>query len=202
MAGDNTRCRCPGPCATGICFALVALLPLCAGCGKGKQDLPIGDDSVSVPYQEFEKATLYSYEGTHRKWRLQSLYMRKPLTDTGLILAVPVVLHLYDTTGGSRTKILADSGTTTAEMESFEIWGDVYVKTRDDLVIRSERLELDYETRQWHSDTFVEIRSPKGDVMRGKGFDAREDFSHSSFRSNVTGRFPEFRERFGEDELF
>ncbi|MBD3240354.1 MAG: LPS export ABC transporter periplasmic protein LptC [Chitinivibrionales bacterium] len=128
--------------------------------------------------------------------------MRKPLTDTGAILAVPVVLHLYDTTGDTKTKILADSGTTTAEMESFEIWGDVYVKTRDDLVIRSERLELDYETHQWHSDTFVEIRTAKGDVMRGKGFDAREDFSHSSFRSRVSGRFPQFRERLGEDELF
>ncbi|MBD3242582.1 MAG: hypothetical protein GF331_18475, partial [Chitinivibrionales bacterium] len=58
----------------GVCLALIALLPVCVGCGKSKQDLPVGEDSVVVPYQEFDKATLYSYEGKHRKWRLQSLY--------------------------------------------------------------------------------------------------------------------------------
>ena len=180
----------------------VLLVLLIAGCRKRKQDLPVGTDSVTVPFQEFERATLFSYQGSLKKWRLQSLYMRKPLSDTGTILAVPVVLSLYDSCGNTTTRILSDSGTTRAKMESFDIWGDAYVRTRDGLVVRSERLRLDNETHKWYSDTFVEIRTAKGDVMRGKGFDATESFSQSSFHSRVKGTFPKFRERVEADEDF
>jgi LPS export ABC transporter protein LptC len=178
-----------GPLAVEIALSTVG------GCGGRKPELPVNADTVSVPYQEFERATLFSYQGSQKKWRLQSLQMRKPLSDTGTIIAVPVVLSLYDSVGTTTTRILSDSGTTTARMESFDIWGDVYVRTRDGLVVRSERLRLDNETHEWHSDTFVEIRTAKGDVMHGKGFDASESFSRSSFREKVTGRIPKFRER-------
>ncbi len=171
------------------------------GCG-GTQELPVSEDSLRTPYQEFDHATLFSYEGSLRKWRLQSAYMRKPLSDTGTVLAVPVVLSLFDSAGTTTTKILSDSGTTTAAMESFTIWGDAYVRNKDGLVVRTEKLRLDANTRMWYSDTFVEIRTARGDVLRGKGFEAREDFSHSVFKHNVSGEFPQFRERIESDDTF
>jgi LPS export ABC transporter protein LptC len=170
-------------------------------CG-GTQELPVSSDSLRTPYQEFDHATLFSYDGSVKKWRLQSAYMRKPLGDTGTILAVPVVLSLFDSTGKTTTKILSDSGTTTAAMGSFTIWGDAYVRTRENLVVRTEKLRLDNKTRMWYSDTFVEIRTAKGDVLRGKGFEAREDFSHSVFKQSVSGEFPQFMERMEDDESF
>jgi LPS export ABC transporter protein LptC len=179
-----------------LCLGLGA-----AGCGGG-QELPVSEDALRSPYQEFDQATLLSFEGSIKKWRLQSAYMRKPLSDTGAVLAVPVVLSLFDSGGTVTTKVLSDSGTTTAKMESFTIWGDAYVRTRDGLVVRTERLRLDANTRMWYSDTFVEIRTAKGDVMRGKGFEAREDFSHSIFRKNVSGEFPQFRDRVESDDSF
>lgn len=186
-----------------IVFALAAIALLCAlSCQRKDRDLPVGAGASHTAYQEFGKATLLSYAGQHRKWRLDADFMRKPLGDTGTILAVPVELSLFDTTGRSTTRILSDSGITTPKMESFTIWGSVYVRTKDDLVVRTERISLDYQTRMWHSDTFVEIRTAKGDVLRGKGFDAREDFSHSSFKRSVSGSFPEFRRRLESDDSF
>jgi LPS export ABC transporter protein LptC len=187
--------------STVILILALAGAGLFHGCQE-KNELPVSGEAVGAPFQEFDRATLYSYAGSTKKWRLQSYYMRKPLADTGTILAVPVVLSLFDSTGATTTRILSDSGTTTPQMEGFAIWGDVYVRTKDGLVVRTERLTLDNQTHMWHSDTFVEIRTAKGDVLRGKGFDAREDFSYSSFRQSVSGHFPEFRERAESDETF
>jgi LPS export ABC transporter protein LptC len=172
------------------------------GCRSREHELPVSADRIAAPYQEFAQGTLHSFQGSHCKWRLESLYMRKPLGDTGTVLAVPVVLALYDTTGRTTTKILSDSGLTTPAMESFLIWGDVYVRTRENLVVRTERIALDSKTHMWHSDTFVEIHTAKGDVLRGKGFDASESFSKSTFRKSVSGQFPQFRERMENDETF
>jgi hypothetical protein len=54
------------------------------------------------------------------------------------------------------------------------------------------------------SDTFVQIETKKGDILRGKGLDATEDFKKFSFKSNVTGSFPHFEQRVetNEDRLF
>jgi len=172
------------------------------GCRGRERELPVSDERIVAPYQEFENGTLNSYNGSLRKWRLESLYMRKPLGDTGTVLAVPVVLALFDSTGTTTSKILSDSGLTTPAMESFLIWGDVYVRTRENLVVRTERIALDAKTHMWHSDTFVEIHTAKGDVLRGKGFDASESFSTSTFRRSVSGQFPQFRERMEQDDEF
>lgn len=185
------------------CLALVCVLSMgVSHCSRDDKELPVTADSISTPFQEFDKATLLSYQGSHVKWRLKSMYMRKALSDTGTILASPVVLSLYDSTGATRTRILADSGLTTAQMESFEIWGDAYVKTHDGLVVRSERLELDNESRQWFSDSIVVITTAKGDRMQGKGFTASESFSRSSFRERVRAKFPNFKERVEQDDDF
>jgi LPS export ABC transporter protein LptC len=184
--------------------ALIALaaacLPVALGCTPDKAQLPVVADSVAVPYQEFVNATLFSYQGSVKKWKLNSAYMRKPLVDTGVVLVVPVVLSLFDSLDHASTRVLSDSGTTTPKMQSFTIWGDVYVRTREGLTVRTERLSLNNDTRMWHSDTFVQLQTVKGDYLRGKGFDATEDFSRSTFKQNVTGRFPQFRERMGKDD--
>ena len=181
-----------------VWLAALALAPL--ACAPEKTELPVVLETVGSPYQEFANATLLSYQGGVRKWKLQSEYMRKPLGDTGLIVVVPVVLSLYDSAGHPSSKVLSDSGTTTPAMRSFTIWGDVYVRTKEGLVVRTERLALNNDTHTWHSDTLVELRSAKGDVLRGKGFDASEDFSRSSFQHSVSGWFPQFRERVEKDE--
>ena len=65
-------------------------------------------------------------------------------------------------------------------------------------MIRTERLWWNKGRRKVESDTFVQIET-KGDVLRGKGLDAVEDFD-ISFKSDVSGKFPDFKERMESNE--
>lgn len=180
-----------------VVFAL-AVLGLCfssGGCAKKRKNIPHSSDTVSVPYQEFGKSQMYFYDGPYKIWRLESDWMRKEMSDTAHMLGVPVVITLYDSLGETGTRILADSGHTTSEMQSFDIWGNVYVKTADNLKIKTQALWWNKQTHKVGSDDFVEITTAEGDVLRGKGLDANESFSKWSLRKSVSGQFPNFRER-------
>ena len=165
-----------------------------------KETIPVVSEGISVPFQEFGKSTLYFYLKDYVQWKLESEKMRKPLADTGSILVVPVKLTLYDSLGEVRSRVLSDSGTINNSMTSFTVWGDVYIRTKDTLVIRTQKLWWYKEKRKVESDTYVQIETKKGDVLRGKGLDATEDFSHFSFKSNVSGKFPNFKERLESKE--
>jgi LPS export ABC transporter protein LptC len=169
-------------------------------CTEKKAALPVSSDTIASPYQVFTKSTLFSYEGKHKRWRLDSYFMKKPLADTGSMLVVPVTLWLYDTLGNIRTKVLADSGTTTGTLQNFTVWGNVYIRNQDSLIVRTQKLWLLKGTHKVMSDTFVQIETAKGDILRGKGLDAVEDFSRFSFKSQVTGQFPNFKDRMGKNE--
>jgi LPS export ABC transporter protein LptC len=190
--------RLAGPLAGVGVMVLAAVL---AGCGE-KEKMPQLREDVNEPYQEFGDPTMYLYSGMHKLWRLESDYMRKTLVDTAKMLVVPVRLTLYDTVNTSRTRVLADSGYTTAARDSFYIWGNVYVHRGDGLQIRSESLWWDQDRHRIGSNDHVEIVTPHGDVMRGKGLDATETFSTWRLLSSVEGTFPNFRERAGSDDDF
>ena len=128
----------------------------------------------------------------------------KPLADTGTMLVTPVRLTLYDSLGKPRTIVLADSGTTTPELQSFTVWGNVYIRNQDSLIVRTQKLWWVKGTRKVESDTFVQVETIKGDILRGKGLDAVEDFSHFTFKSQVSGQFPDFKRRVeaNEDKIY
>ena len=178
-------------------FAIAAIgLSLCAlDCSQKKEALPVSSDSIQAPYQEFGKTTLFFYEGKFKRWKLDADYLKKPLSDTGSMLVIPVRLILFDSLGNLRTRVLADSGTTTSTLESFIVWGNVYIRNQDSLIVRTQKLWWIKGTRKVESNTYVQIETPKGDVLRGKGLDATEDFSHFTFKAEVTGKFPNFKQR-------
>lgn len=185
-----------------LCTAL--LLSGVAGCAKKKDDIPLSENSIADPVQEFSETSLHFYNKGMLQWKLDADYMCKPLNDTGTIMVTPVALTLYDSLGGIRSKVLADSGKIANTMNSYNIWGDVYIRTRDSMVVRTERLKWFKEKRKVESDTFVQIQTKKGDILRGKGLDATEDFSNFKFLRDVTGTFPEFNKRVesNDDKLF
>ena len=171
-----------------------------SGCAPKKESLPFSEESIATNFQDFEHATLYFYNNDYVQWRLESEKMRKPISDTGSILVIPVRLTLFDSLGTLRTIVLSDSGTTGKDMESFIVWGDVYIRTRDSLVIRTQKLWWHKNKRKVESNTFVQIETKRGDILRGKGLDATEDFSRFSFKSNVSGKFPDFKRRVETNE--
>lgn len=169
-------------------------------CKKKEEPLPVAQDSVALPVQKFSGSTLHFYNKGYIQWKLKSEHMTKSLSDTGSIEVVPVTLTLFDSLGDERSRVLADSGTIESSMQHYRVWGNVYVRTRDSMVVRTESLRWFKERKEVESDTFVQIETKKGDVLRGKGLDATEDFSRFSFKSDVTGEFPNFRERVEKDE--
>ncbi|MCW8965201.1 MAG: LPS export ABC transporter periplasmic protein LptC [Candidatus Pacearchaeota archaeon] len=169
-------------------------------CKKREEPLPVAQDSVAVPVQKFSGSTLHFYNKGYIQWKLKSEQMTKSLSDTGYIEVFPVTLTLFDSLGSERSRVLADSGIIEGSMQSYRVWGNVYIRTRDSMVVRTESLRWFRERKEVESDTFVQIETKKGDVLRGKGLDAVEDFSRFSFKSDVTGEFPNFRERVEQDE--
>jgi LPS export ABC transporter protein LptC len=166
-----------------------------SGCSRKNKILPHSSDTVLVPYQEIENTSMYCYDGPYKVWRLDADYMRKELSDTAQMLAVPVTITTFDSLGAIASTILADSGRTRREMDRFFIWGNVYVRTADNMIIRSQSLWWDKDTHKVGSDDFVQIKTAEGDILRGKGLDANEGFSRWSLRQSVSGSFPNFKER-------
>ncbi len=169
-------------------------------CSNKKEALPQISDTLVEPCQEVGESTLYCYRGEHLVWRLNSDYSRKTLHEDSAMLVVPVRLMVYDTLGKKSTRILSDSGTTTKTLEKFFIWGNVYVKNWDGLIIESQSLWWNKKSALIGSDEFVKITTPNGDVLRGKGLDASESFSWWTLRKSVSGEFPNFKNRMESDE--
>ena len=189
---------------TGLPVFLSILVSAGLYCAQKKEPIPVSSDSVMSPYQEFGASTLFFYEGKLKRWKLESDYMRKPLADTGTMLVTPVKLTLYDSLGSAQTRVLADSGFTTPSLQSFTVWGNVYIRNQDSLIVRTQKLWWVKEKRKVESDTYVQIETPKGDVMRGKGLDAAEDFSRFTFKAKVSGQFPDFKRRMeaNDDKIY
>lgn len=171
-----------------------------AGCAPKKEKIPVADEGINVPVQQFSNATLYFYNKQYVQWTLDAKLMRKPLTDTGSILVVPVRLNLFDSLGVVKTKVLADSGLISNKMDSYVVWGDVFIRARDSMIVRTQKLKWFKNQRKVQSDTYVQIETINGDILRGKGLDAAEDFSHFKFTNDVTGKFPDFKKRLENEE--
>ena len=180
-------------------FVLCALFAF-SGCARKKETLPLSSDTVMSPYQDFDSTTLFFYEGGIKRWKLEADHMRKPLLDTGCMIVTPVILTLYDSLGNSATRVLADSGSTTPALKSFTVWGNVFIRNQDSLIVKTEKLWWVKERRKVESNTFVQIETVKGDILRGKGLDAVEDFSRFTFKSQVSGTFPDFKRRVEEND--
>jgi len=173
------------------------------GCAPKKDPIPVGERVITEPHQEFGEAALFFYENGFKRWRLDAEYMSRPLTDTGNVLVIPVRIIVYDSLGRQSARIVSDSGSSDSRMESFDLWGSVLIKNEDGMTVKSERLKWFKNQRKVTSETYVQIETKKGDVLRGKGLDAKDDFSRFSFKADVRGRFPDFRRRMEqEDEDF
>jgi len=181
-------------------ISLIVCVSFFMGCAQKKDSIPVGKEGIDTPVQQFNDASMYFYNNQKIQWKLDAKLMRKPLNDTGSILVVPVRLVLFDSVGAIRTRVLADSGLVANDMESYLVWSSVLIRTRDSMVVRTEKLKWLRKTRKVESDTYVQIETKKGDVLRGKGLDANEDFSHFSFKEDVTGAFPDFKRRIENKE--
>ena len=182
-------------------FALIcAVSCVSVGCAPKKDQLPVGEKVIAAPHQELTNASLYFYQGNIKRWWLDTDYMSRPLSDSGDIAVAPVRITVYDSIGKPSTYILSDSGSSDSRMAVFDLWGGVNIKNEEGMVVTGERLRWHKNERRITSDTFVQVETKKGDILRGKGLEARDDFSRFSFKAEVQGVFPDFKRRMEEGD--
>ncbi len=186
----------------GIILAAVLATTLIIGCSKPKETVPVSDAIITQPYQELDSTAMYYYNGSKVQWRLESKHMKKILADTGHIIASPVRLTVFDSLGKEATKVLSDSGTTDGPMKGFCVWGNVYVKAQNGIRVTSNRLVWDLNKHLVTSNDYVQLKTKNGDILQGKGMEAAEDFSWWKFLHDVSGRFPNFKDRVEKGEEF
>jgi len=188
---------------TSICrivFLIAAVL--IANCARKKETIPVSAVSVKTPYQELDSTVMYSFNGSKKNWILESDHIVKMLADTGHIIGSPVKITVFDSLGKQTSKVLSDSGLADASMAEFTVWGNVFVKAENGVRVKAQKLSWNQKTHRVTSDTHVQLTTAKGDVLRGKGLDAAEDFSSWQFLHDVSGRFPNFRERINKGGEF
>jgi LPS export ABC transporter protein LptC len=183
--------------------AAAVFLIAAAGCSKKiEKTAPVSDVVVKSPYNELDTTTMISYNGSRKVWILESVHVVRPLADTGHIHGDPVAITVFDSLGKQSSKVLSDSGIADASMKEFTVWGNVYVLAENGTKVNAQKLAWNQKTHRVTSDTYVQLTTKKGDVLRGKGLDAAEDFSSWEFKSEVSGKFPNFKERIEKDEAF
>lgn len=174
----------------------MCLAALCGlACGPQKENVPIADTAVEQPFQEIDTTVMCFYNGGTLSWKLESNHLRRFFADTGHVFAHPVKLTVYDSAGKEMSKVLSDSGSTDGPMKQFCVWGNVFVKAQNGVRVKAQKLFWSLTTHKVTSGDYVQIKTVKGDVLRGKGLDAAEDFSWWQFAHDVSGRFPNFKER-------
>ena len=180
--------------------ALIVLFAL--DCSRKKETAPVSNVTVGTPYQELDTTTIISYNGSRKVFVLESGHIVKSLTDTGHIRGDPVTITVFDSLGKQTSKVISDSGITDASLKEFTVWGNVFVQAQNGTRVNAERLFWNQKTHRVTSDTYVQLTTKKGDVLRGKGLDATEDFSSWEFKHDVSGRFPNFKERVEQGDEF
>jgi LPS export ABC transporter protein LptC len=184
-------------------FFLFALIVFCTiGCSGKKETAPVSNISVGTPYRQLDTTVMISYNGSRKVWILESVHIVQSLGDTGHIRGDPIAMTVFDSLGRKTSKVLSDSGSADASLKSFTVWGNVFVRAENGMRVKSQKLIWNQKTHRVTSDTYVQLTTKKGDVLRGKGLDAAEDFSSWEFKQDVSGRFPNFKQRVEKGEEF
>jgi LPS export ABC transporter protein LptC len=185
-----------------LLFTFSIIVFFIGGCSHKKDTVPISNIIVGTPYQEIDSTVMCNYNGPRKVFTLESNHIIKSLTDTGHILAWPVRISVFDSLGKLTSKIISDSGSSDAAMKVLIAWSNVFVKAQNGVRVKAQRLVWDQRTHRVTSETYVQITTQKGDVLRGKGLDAAEDFTSWEFKHDVSGRFPNFKERVDKGDDF
>lgn len=180
-------------------YILFAFAIFLSGCSKKDKELQKSEIMGTNGQQKVSKSTMTAYSGNRMVWKLTTESMYRERAGSEIVVA-PVYLVMYDDSGNVTTTVESDSGRTPYDMSRFFIWGSVDIETDDKKTINSRSLSWSSSSRELHSDDYVQIAIPSGEKMRGKGFDAAEDFSWWKFYKDIDGTFPGFTELIGIDD--
>jgi LPS export ABC transporter protein LptC len=172
-----------------LCAACFGLLLI--SCDREGRQLRKSQSRAAAGRQIISRTMMRAYDGELLLWKLEADRMLRENSQAP-VLVVPVYMELFDEDRALATTVTADSGYTDESLGEFKLWGEVRIETADGKTIQSQSLYWNNSDRILTSPDYVEIETASGEIMRGKGFEAAEDFSWWSFHSNVAGQFSDF----------
>ncbi len=179
---------------------LVIGLFMFAACGKKKQEEFPKIQKKEFPAIEMRDSVVIDmYEGSRISWVLKTDYMKKAMNNN-ILLAKPINMVLFDSSGGEAAWITADSGAADEDMSFVNIWGHVYAKARDGASVKTDSLVWEKKTSQITTDGKVKVVSEEGDTLTGIGFISDDKLENWKILANVRTVIPKLEERIDKQD--
>jgi LPS export ABC transporter protein LptC len=166
--------------------ACAALLLAC-GCKRNQPRIShMNIDPDSLPAQEFFDSTRMTLTEKNKKlWSLSTTHLIKYRRDSRIFID-PVEVIYYTRDGTSR--LTADSGTISNQMDTLTAHGNVDIITSDNRRVTTTAIAWDKHSGKVTSDRFVKMVTPDRDVYSGTGFIANTDLTEWKILHNVRAR--------------
>lgn len=172
-----------------IIFFLIILLFCSCSKNKNVSTIQSSDSSGDSVSQILENSSITAYREGNRLWELQAKKIVNT-TEDNRIHANPVRLTIFGDSSKVSAILTADSGISNAKTDSLFVWGNVRINATSGEKLSSPTLEWNKNKKLLLSNDMVEISTADGEVIRGRGFRAAEDFEWWDFDNEVSGRFP------------
>ena len=166
---------------------------------KDKNKLKKIDNVINGTGQHLTGVTLTAYDDTVKVWVLKTDNLSQD-DKIKRINVHPVNLTMYNDSGVVTTTVVSDSGFTTEKMDFFHIWGHVTITDKDTNKMFSNSLSWNKKERLLTSPDIVTIKTHKGEILQGRGFEASEDFSWWEFKQDVSGKFNNIEDEFSSED--
>jgi LPS export ABC transporter protein LptC len=166
-----------------------AILFICS-CAKDKNASTIiasnsSGDSVS---QILEYSAITAYRENNKLWELKAIKMTQATADKKLS-AAPVKITIFDDSSRVSAVLTADNGVANEKVDSLFVWGNVKIDAVSGEKLSSPSLQWDKKEKLLLSNDLVEISTADGEIIRGRGFRAAENFEWWEFAGEVSGTF-------------
>ena len=113
--------------------------------------------------------------------------------------ASPIKLTIFGDSAKINAVLTADSGISNAKTDSLFVWGNVKIDAHSGEKLSSQTLEWNKNQKLLLSEDVVEISTADGEVIRGRGFRAAENFEWWDFATEVSGNFPSVEAEFQKE---
>lgn len=179
---------------------IIAILLIFCSCSKNKNASTIqsSDSSGDSVSQILESSSITAYRENSKLWKLESEKLFQTTADSR-ILASPVKLTIFGDSSKVSAVVTSDSGISNAKTDSIFVWGNVKINATSGEKLSSQTLEWDKKQKLLLSNDVVEISTADGEIIRGRGFRAAEDFEWWDFDNDVSGNFPSVQAEFEKD---
>jgi LPS export ABC transporter protein LptC len=182
-----------------IIIAVIFLI-ICSCAQKKNLNVILSSDaSADSISQILNYSTITAYNDGNKLWELKARELIQ-LTGSNRIKANPVRLTIFSDSSKVNAVLTADSGISNEKTDSIFVWGNVVIDAHSGEKLLAQNLEWNKKEKILTSEDFVELRSADGEIIRGRGFRAAEDFEWWDFNNEVSGNFPSINTEFEKDD--